>query len=300
MTVADHRAGHVAILGRPNVGKSTLLNALVGVKLAAVSPRPQTTRHRIVGIRSLPAAQLVFMDTPGIHDARSLLNRRMVDVARDTLPDADVALLMLDAEAGITRADRTLIGDIRRREVTSLVVVNKLDRVHRPAILPLLEELARLLPNAELVPVSARTGENLSELLATTARLLPLGPPLFNEEEITTASERFLVEEGVREQLFLQTAQEVPYGTTVHVDTFTDKHGQDGAPLTVVQATILVTRDSHKGIIIGRGGARLKEIGQRARLALEPVLGRKLYLELFVRVEADWADNPRRLDELGL
>jgi GTP-binding protein Era len=292
-----HRAGYVAIVGRPNVGKSTLLNALVGVKLAIVTPKPQTTRNRIVGIRTLPQGQVIFLDTPGIHEARSTLNRRMVDVAKKALGDAEVAIWVLDATAGITRGERELGRTLVEIGHPTIVVLNKSDAVRRPALLPLMAELGALLPGRELVPTSARNGDNVELLLRTVIAALPEGPRIYPEDELTAEPERFLVQEMVREQLFLQTAEEVPYGTAVVVDSFSEQRERG---LLVIKATILVDRESHKGIVIGSGGQRLKEIGRRARLELEAFFDVKVFLELFVRVERDWAENPRRLKDLGL
>jgi len=292
-----HRAGYVAIVGRPNVGKSTMLNALVGVKLAIVTPKPQTTRNRIVGIRTLPEGQVVFLDTPGIHAARSTLNRRMVDVARKALGDAEVAVWVVDATAGITRGERELGRTLVEVGHPTIVVLNKSDAVPRPALLPLMAELGALLPGREVLPTSARSGDNVELLLRTVIAVLPEGPRIYPEDELTDETERFLVQEMVREQLFLQTVEEVPYGTAVVVDSFSEQRERG---LLVIKATILVDRESHKGIIIGSGGQRLKEIGRRARLELEAFFDLKVFLELFVRVERDWAENPRRLKDLGL
>jgi GTP-binding protein Era len=292
-----HRSGFVAIVGRPNVGKSTLLNALVGTKVAIVTPKPQTTRNRILGIRTLPDAQVVFLDTPGIHEARSLLNRRMVDVARQTVAEADVVLLAIDASAGVTGADRRLVAGLTGLRARRIVALTKRDRVAPPALLPIMAALGDLLPGTDVVPVSARTGENVDALLAAVVAALPEGPRLYPEDEWTAETERFLVQEIVREQLFLQTEQEIPYGTAVQVDEFTEKPDRG---VDVIRATILLDRPSHKPIVIGAGGQRLREIGRCARLELEQLLGTKVFLELFVRVEPGWAENPRRLKELGL
>ena len=292
-----HRAGFAAIVGRPNVGKSTLLNALVGTKVAIVSPKPQTTRTRILGIRTLPEAQVVFLDTPGIHAARSLLNRRMVDVARQTVTDADVVLLVVDPTAGLGHGDRELAATLAGGRATVISVLSKRDRVAPPKLLPLMQALGEILPGRDLVPVSARTGENVAHLLDVVVGALPEGPRLYPEEDFTTESERFLVQEAIREQLFLQTEQEIPYGTAVEIESFTEKPERN---VIVVRATILVAREGHKGIIIGTGGERLREIGRHARLDLEKLFDRKVFLELFVRVEPGWAENARRLKELGL
>jgi GTP-binding protein Era len=292
-----HRAGTAVIVGRPNVGKSTLLNALVGQKVAIVTPRPQTTRTRIVGIRTLPDAQVVLIDTPGLHQARSLLNRRMVDVARSSLADADVAVLVVDVRAGLTAADREIVEGLAASKAPVVAVANKIDLVAKSKALPVLAELARLLPDAELVPASAASGERVDVVLREVVRKLPEGPRLYSEEEFTTETERSLVLELVREQIFLATRDEVPYGVAVLLDEFTEKPEK---ALTVIGATILVERENHKAIVIGSGGAMLKTIGSNARREIEALLGTKVFLELFVRVEPDWAANPRRLAELGL
>ena len=292
-----HRAGYVAIVGRPNVGKSSLANALVGAKVAIVSPKPQTTRTRILGIRTLPDAQAVFLDTPGIHEARSLLNRRMVDVAQQALGEADAVLLLIDAKEGLGRADRALAMTLATSGRPTIVVLNKLDRVRPPALLPMMAEIGALLPGREVIPASARDGENVDTVLGAVVATLPEGPRLFPDDEYTTETERFLVQELVREQLFLQTDEEVPYGTAVVVEEFREVPEKQ---LLVVHATVLVDRPTHKGIVIGAGGSRLREVGQRARLELEALFGVKVFLELFVRVEPGWQKNRRRLQELGL
>ena len=282
-TTAAHRAGYAAIVGRPNVGKSTLLNALVGAKVAIVTPKPQTTRNQVVGIRTLPGAQIIFIDTPGIHDARSLINRRMVETARQALGEADVVLLVIDAAAGVTPADRALAGTLAT--------------VARPDLLPAMAQLGELLPGREIIPTGALGGENVDTVLARVAAALPEGEPQYEDDEYTTATERFLVQELVREQLFRQTEEEVPYSTAVVVEEFTEKPEPH---VLVVRATILVDRPSQKPIVIGAGGRQLREIGRRARLEMEALFGKRVFLELFVRVEPGWAKNARRLAELGL
>jgi GTPase len=292
-----HRAGTVAIVGRPNVGKSTLLNALVGTKVAIVTPKPQTTRTRVVGIRTTPAGQAVFVDTPGIHDARSTLNRRMVETARRTLEDVDAAILVLDASAGITAADRELARELATGSLPVVVVLNKMDRLPRAQLLPLMAELGTLLPGRELVPASARRDDNVGTVLDVVLGVLPEGPPLHPEDEFTTEPARALAQELVREQVFLAMRDEVPYGAATLIERFEERPDQD---LIVIGATILVARPSHKAIVIGAGGERLREIGTLARRELERLLEKRVYLDLFVRVEPGWADDPRRLAELGL
>lgn len=294
-TQGGRRAGTAVIVGRPNVGKSTLLNALVGTKVAIVTPKPQTTRTRVVGIRTTPGGQVVFIDTPGIHAARSTLNRRMVETARAAIGEADLALLVIDAATGILPADRDLAAELGGRP--TVVVLNKMDRLPRAGLLPLMAEMATLLPGREIVPASASRGENVASVLAVVLGALPEGPPLYPEDEFTTEPARVLAQELVREQVFLATREEVPYATATVVEQFEEKPDQE---LTVIAATILVEKPIHKGMIIGAGGTRLRDIGTRARLALETLLGTRVFLELFVRVEPGWATNPRRLAELGL
>jgi len=292
-----HRAGTVAIIGSPNVGKSTLLNALVGTKVAIVTPKPQTTRTRVVGIRSTPDGQAVFIDTPGIHRAHSPLNRRMVETARAALADAEAVVLVLDASAGVRAGDRELAEELAAASVPTVVVLNKMDRLPRAQLLPLMAELGAILPGGEIVPASARRGENVATVLAAVIRALPEGPPLYPEDEFTTEPARVLAQELIREQLFLATRDEVPYSIAIVVDRFEERPEQR---LTVIAATILVERPSHKGMVIGSKGERLRDVGTRARLALETLLETRVFLELFVRVEPGWSANPRRLTELGL
>ena len=292
-----HRAGYTAIVGRPNVGKSTLLTALVGTKVAIVTPKPQTTRNRIIGIRTLPGAQIVFLDTPGIHEARSLINRRMVETARETLAEADVVLFVVDATAGVAAGDRALAATLAPFPAPTIVVLNKVDRVARPALLPLMATLGELLPGREIIPASALRGENVDTVLARVVDALREGERLYEAEDYTTATERFLVQELIREQLFRQTEEEVPYRTAVLVEEFAEKPEHN---VLFIRATVLIDRPSQKPIVIGAGGRRLREIGRRARLEVEALFGRRVFLELFVKVEPGWARNPRRLAELGL
>jgi GTP-binding protein Era len=292
-----HRAGIAVIVGRPNVGKSTLLNALVGQKVAIVTPRPQTTRTRIVGIRTLPEAQLVLVDTPGLHQARSLLNRRMVDLARTSLAEADVAIVVVDSSAGITGGDREIVEGLATTRAPTIVVLNKIDRIAKSKLLPLMAALAEILPDADLVPASAKTGAELDTVLDVVVKKLPEGPRLYSEDDVTTETERALVQELVREQIFLATRDEVPYGIAVVLDEYTEKPEKK---VTVIKATILVDRESHKPIVLGSRGERIKAIGTTARQEIEALLGTKVFLELFVRVEPGWAESPRRLTELGL
>ncbi len=292
------RCGFVALVGRPNVGKSTLLNALVGAKLAIVSPKSQTTRTRIIGIKTLPQAQMIFVDTPGIHPhSGSLLNQRMVETALHVVQDTDVVVFLVDAQRGVIPADEDIARRLSETRVPVIVVVNKIDLVSRTAFLPLLQRLALLLPGCDLVPVSALTGENMAELLNIVSASLPVGVALYPGDELTDQSERVLAQEAVREQLFLHTQQEVPYATAVMVEEFTEKPEKS---LLFIRAVIYVERPSQRAIIIGERGTRLKLIGQAARLQLERFFGCKVFLELFVKVAKGWTNSPGMLKELGL
>ena len=292
---AEHRSGFIAIIGRPNVGKSTLLNHLLGQKVAIVTPKPQTTRGRILGVKTLPHAQLVFIDTPGLHRPRNLINRRMVQVAERAAEEADLLLWVVDGVEGVTAADRAIAARLKEGVRPVVVVVNKIDRLSKSALLPRLAAIDELLPGRDVIPASARSGANLDELLAHLVRVLPVGPRYYDEDTLTDQTERVLVQEAVREQVLLQTRDEVPYAVAVTVDTFEDK-----GDVAVIAATIHVERKSQKGIVIGQRGAKIKEIGTAARRELERLLGRRVYLELFVRVQEEWTKREARLKEFGL
>jgi GTPase len=291
------RSGYIAIVGRPNVGKSTLLNHLLGEKVAIVSPKPQTTRNRITGIKTSPQSQIVFLDTPGIHQARSLMNRRMVEVALHSLHEVNGVLWLLDSHGRIGPEDERIAATLRGVKSPVLILLNKIDLVSKGKLLPLIQRCAELLPGKEIIPISALNGENLPLVLDLVEQGLPEGPKFFPEGEFTDQSERFLAAEIVREKVFLLTHEEIPYGVGVSIDEFTEKEEKN---LIVIQATIHTERESHKPILIGKRGAMLKEIGQRAREELESLLGCKIYLELFIRVDQGWTQNPYALTEMGL
>ena len=294
---ANFRAGYIAIIGRPNVGKSTLLNQILGEKVAIVSPKPQTTRNRITGIRTTESSQIIFLDTPGIHQGRSLVNRRMVDTAMQTLDEVDGVLWLLDSHDKIKQEEERIAETLRGVETPVLILLNKMDLVSKGKLLPLMERCAQLLPDKEIVPVSALKGEGIPLILDVVEKWLPEGAPFFTEGEYTDQSERFLASEIVREKVFLLTREEIPYGVAVTIDEFTEKADKN---LIVISATIHTERDSHKGILIGKRGAMLKEIGQQAREELEALLGCRIFLELFVRVDPNWTQNPHMLTEMGL
>ncbi len=291
------RSGYITIIGRPNVGKSTLLNHILGEKVAIVSPKPQTTRNRITGIRTTPSSQIIFLDTPGMHQGHSLMNRRMMDIALQTLDEVDGVLWLLDAHDKIKQEEERIAETLRGVETPVLILLNKIDLVSKGKLLPLIERCAQLLPGKEIVPVSALKGEGLDIVLKIVEGWLPEGPPYFTEGEHTDQTERFLASELVREKVFLLTREEIPYGVAVTIDEFVEKEEKN---LIVIAATIHTERDSHKGILIGKHGSMLKEIGQQARQELEALLGCRIFLELFVRVDPGWTQNPHLLTEMGL
>lgn len=292
-----HRSGFVSIVGRPNVGKSTLLNRILGRKIAAVTPKPQTTRRRLLGIKTRDTGQILFLDTPGIHASRDLLTERMVERAVESLREADVALWVVDAGAGLTAGDRDVASRLPAGSKPVVVALNKIDTVSKTDLLPLLAAIAALLPDRAVVPVSAHTGENVEELLRTLEALLPEGPRYYPADELTDEPERAIAAEIVREKVMLATRDEVPYAVAVSVDAFEEKPEKR---LVVITATIHVARDSQKPIVIGERGARIKSIGQAARRDLESLLGTRVFLELFVRVQEDWTSRPARLRDFGL
>ncbi len=296
-TEPSFRSGYIAIIGRPNVGKSTLLNQILGEKVAIVSPKPQTTRNRVSGIRTTAASQIIFIDTPGIHQGHSLMNRRLMDTALHTLDDVDGVLWLLDAHDKIKQEEERIAETLRGVETPVLILLNKMDLVSKGKLLPLMERCAQLLPDKEIVPVSALKGEGLDIVLNIVEGWLPVGPQYFTEGEHTDQSERFLASQIVREKVFLLTREEIPYGVAVTIDEFTEKEEKN---LIVIAATIHTERDSHKGILIGKHGSMLKEIGKQAREELESLLGCRIFLELFVRVDPGWTQNPQALTEMGL
>ena len=292
----EHRAGFVVLGGRSNVGKSTLLNRVVGQKVAIVTPRPQTTRRRIVGIRTDPDAQLLLIDTPGIHDSSKELNRRMVEVARRALTEGQVVLGVIAAGESIDPADRAVLQQLATLKARLIIVINKLDLVPRPQLLPLIEELHGDFPDAEIVPVSALRGDNLEELIETIKQMLPLGPALMPEDQYTDQTERMIAEELVREKIFLAMRQEIPFSTAVRVEKFVD---QPARRLKSISVLVIVERDSHKAMLIGARGRTLKQIGTAARLELENIFETRVFLAMVVKVEPGWTRDPRRVAEYG-
>ena len=288
-----HRAGFVAIIGRPNAGKSTLLNRYVGQKVAIVSSKPQTTRNRIQGIVTRPEGQIVFIDTPGLHEAHTVLNRQMMREVAAALEGIDVLLMMVDASATQPHADRLLLDKAKRFEGKAILALNKTDRVPKPKLLPLLEAFSKAFPFAALVPISALKGNGCDELLIEILKQLPEGVPFFPEDQVTDQPERFLASEIVREKAIQLTYHEVPHALRVMIDKF-----EETPKILRIEATLNVERDSQKKILIGKKGEMLKKVGTEARKELETLLGTKIYLGLFVKVAPGWRDNPQQVREL--
>ena len=293
------KSGFVAIVGRPNVGKSTLLNRLLGQKLAIVSPKPQTTRSRILGIVTRPDAQVALLDTPGLHTAKGGLNARMVQSALHTLHDADVALFLIEAgPPAIDTATRKALDQVVAAGKPTLLVINKIDTMPRNALLPLIARWKDLHAWTDVYPLSALKGENVDGLLNIVAKFLPEAPAMFPPDQWTDMQERDLCGELIREQILKQTEKEVPYSAAVLIEEFDETERAVGPKgLVRVTATVLVERDSQKAIVIGKRGSRLKEIGTRARHEMERLLGAKVFLQLHVRVEPGWTQSGKGLYE---
>jgi GTP-binding protein Era len=287
------RAGFVAIIGRPNAGKSTLLNRLVGQKVAIVTSKPQTTRNRIQGIVTRPEGQIVFVDTPGLHEATSVLNRQMMREVAAALEGIDVLLMMVDAGRTLPHADSLLLEKAQRFGGKTILALNKVDLVPKPKLLPLIDAFAKAFPFAALVPISALKGEGCDAMLKEIFNELPEGEPFFPEDQVTDQPERFLAGEIIREKAIDLTYHEVPHALGVVIDRFEE------TPIILrIHATLHVERDSQKKILIGHKGEMLKKIGTAARKELETILGTKIFLEMFVKVVPDWRENLQRVREL--
>lgn len=294
------RAGFASLIGRPNAGKSTLLNRLVGTKLAIVSDKPQTTRNRIVGVRNVAGdtpGQVVFVDTPGIHRPLHRMNVRMVDVALDAIRSVDVVVMVLDAAVDTGAGDRFVLRLTEQVSAPVVAALNKIDLIAKPRLLPVIDWYRQQREFAAIVPISALTGDGCERLLSTVLELLPEGEPLYPDDYLTDQPERVLVAETVREKLLRHTRAELPFSTAVVVDRF-EEAGGDG--LIRAWCSILVDRPSQKAIVIGRGGAQIKRIGSEARADLERFFAARLHLDLHVRVRAGWREDERMLDEIGV
>jgi GTPase len=292
------KAGFVSLLGRPNAGKSTLLNHFVGQKLAIVSDKPQTTRHRITGVHNLPGAQIVFIDTPGIHKPVHRMNQRMVDAATSTLKEVDVAVLVIDASAAPGSGDRFVRDLVVRANLPVVLALNKVDQVRKTDLLPMIASYAQGDEFKAIVPISALSGVGVESLAQEIVAALPEGDALFPDEYLTDQSERTLAAELIREKVLRYTRDELPYTTAVVISAFEEPDRPGG--LTRIFASILVDHDSQKPIVVGKGGDMIKRIGTDARKDLEEMLGGKVFLDLHVKVRQDWRDDERILDEMGL
>lgn len=299
-----HKFGMVALIGPPNAGKSTLMNKYLGQKVAIVSPKPQTTRNRISGILTTDEAQLVFLDTPGIHQLRGKMNRFLLESAWSALSSADAVVVLLDAALYSTKPGllekeiAPLVKPIAESGRPVLVAVNKIDRVKdKSMLLPVMSRLAELWPQAQYIPISALRGQGIEELLTQVMKFIPDGPPMFPEDQISTAPLRFMASEIVREKLFYSLRQELPYSTAVEIEVWDEESRPD---MLIVNAVIYTSRKSHKGMIIGKQGSNLKRIGTEARQDIAELVGTKVHLELWVKVREGWTEDPGFLRAIGL
>ncbi len=292
------KAGFVSFIGRPNAGKSTLLNRLVGTKLAIVSDKPQTTRNRILGVRNYPDAQVVFLDTPGIHRPLHRMNVRMVDAAVDTIREVDVLCLVVDVTEPLGKGDRFVLDLVKDAKAPVFLVLNKIDLIKKARLLPLMQQYSEMGSFAEIVPVSASTGDNVDRLERALLDRLPEGEPLYPADYLTDQPERFFASEIVREKLLQFTRAEIPFSSAVVVDKFEEPDRPGG--LMSLHCTIVVDRESQKPIVIGRGGEMIKRIGTAAREDLERFFDTKVFLDLHVRVKSEWREDERVLNDLGM
>jgi GTP-binding protein Era len=290
------KSGFASFVGRPNAGKSTLLNRIIGQKLAIVSDKPQTTRTRIVGAKNYPDGQVVFVDTPGVHKPTHRMNVRMVDIALEAMRDVDVLALVVDVSVKPGPGDRHVVGLLKDVPTPTILALNKVDLIAKPRLLPIIDQYRQAHPFVEIVPISAADGTNVDTLERLILQYLPEGDRLYPEDYLTDQTERFFVAEIVREQVLQHTHDELPFSTAVVVDTF----DESDPGLLKLYSTILVDRESQKPIVVGRAGAMIKTIGTAARIALEDHFARKVFLDLHVKVKSEWRDDERLLDEIGV
>jgi len=292
----DFKSGFVAIVGAPNAGKSTLLNLMLGEKISITSQKTQTTRNRIIGVVHRPFSQIVFIDTPGMHRAKGNLNVRIVDVALSALGDVDIALILVDVSKPDPDSESFIVKKLEKQKRCVILALNKIDLVNKSELLAVIDKWAKAYPFETIVPISAKHGDQVELLLESMERLLPDGPPFFPEDTLTDMPQRFIAAEMIREKVFRLTGQEIPYSTAVTIDSFSTK--KKGA-LVMINATIHVERASQKGIIIGKGGSKLKNIGEQARKDIEKMVGSKVFLKLFVRVQKEWSKDTKALRNFG-
>ncbi|MBU3950440.1 MAG: GTPase Era [Proteobacteria bacterium] len=292
----EFKSGYVAIAGAPNAGKSTLLNKLLGFKISITSRKAQTTRNKILGVVHRTSSQLILIDTPGIHRANNALSIKIVDTALSTFGDVDIILLVGDAANSDSTSESILIKNIEKIKKPVVLALNKIDIVDKPKLLDVIIQWERKFDFEAIVPVSAKSAEGVEDLLCVLENLLPPGPPFFPEDMLTDLPERFIAAEMIREKIFRLTGQEIPYASAVTIDSFTEKKNKG---VVTIDATIHIERDSQKGIIIGKNGTKLKQIGTQAREEIEQLIGTKVFLQLFVRVDKDWSKNNRTLKKFG-
>ncbi len=291
------KSGFIGIIGRPNAGKSTLFNAIVGDKISIITDKPQTTRNKITGIKNFPDAQLIFLDTPGMHKPKTPMNRAMVQTTRETISSVEVLLMLIEANTDVHPHDLFLIESLAQVKVPVFLVINKIDLIEKKFLLPLIDKFRTLYNYREIFPVSALKGDGIEALLNAIKEILPEGPKYYPDDIITDATERFIAAEFIREKITLFTQQEIPYSTAVEVDLFKEDEEKN---LIRISATINVEKESQKAIMIGKKGTMLKKIGTQARLEMEKLFGAKVYLELFVRVKKEWTSSDKMLEEFGL
>jgi GTP-binding protein Era len=293
---SDFKSGYVAIAGAPNAGKSTLLNRMLDQKISITSKKPQTTRNRILGVLHRPDAQMIFFDTPGVFHAKDKLNTRIVDTAFSAVADADLILLVIDVAQPDINSERFLVKRLQDQNKPVVLALNKIDLVEKSGLLESIDTWADTYQFHDVVPISAKNGIQINELILAMVSVLPQGPPYFPEDTLTDASERFLAAEMIREQVFRLTGEEIPYATAVTVDAFKEK---SRGGLVKIEATIHLERDSQKGIVIGKSGSKLKQIGVRSREQIEHMLGTKVYLKLFVRIQKNWRKDTKAIRRFG-
>lgn len=295
MNRKGYKSGFVSIIGRPNVGKSTFLNRIIGQKIAIMSDKPQTTRNKIQGVYTENDAQVIFIDTPGIHKPKHKLGEFMVKMAQTTLKEVDIVLFMVNAVEGFGRGEEFIIEKLKETKQPVFLVINKIDQLHPEQLLELIDQYRKLHEFAEIVPISALDGNNVDALIGTIKKYLPEGPQYYPENQVTDHPERFIIAELIREKVLHLTREEVPHSVAVVIDAIQKREG--GA--VYINATIVVERASQKGIIIGKQGKMLKEVGKRARFDIEALLGSKVFLEVWVKVQKDWRNKMSQLRDLG-
>jgi len=296
MTKENYKSGFVSIIGRPNVGKSTFLNKVIGQKIAIMSDKPQTTRNKIQGVYTTNTCQIIFIDTPGIHKPKHKLGDFMMKVAQNTLNEVDLILFMINAVEGFGRGDEFIIERLKQTNQPVFLVINKIDQVHPDDLLKIIDQYKKLYPFKEIIPISALEGNNVTVLLEQIEKYMPNGPQYYPADQVTDHPERFIITELIREKVLHLTREEIPHSIAVVMDSM---ERREGGNTVYVAATIIVERDSQKGIIIGKQGKMLKEIGRLARIDIEALLGSKVFLELWVKVQKDWRNRVNQLRDFG-